>query len=140
MTLGRVKGFTCPAEVSPDCQGHSWADKFTDCVTSALYGAVDAETGSVDGWGLWVGLVIQTDPVELPGAHGPVFIPGDTYRLISEDSDGRIVVATFETAAGAQQGFDDLDDAYGGYRRGMEDHAVDMREKHITSSTGRIGR
>ena len=131
---------TCDPNVSPDCRGHSTKDRFRDCLTSALYGAVDAETGNVDGWGLWVGLVIQTDAVELCGAHGPVYVPGDTYMLIGEDSDGRIIVSPFRTAEYVQRAFDDLDDAYQGYLRGMEDHVRDVREAHITASTGRIGR
>lgn len=131
-----ARGVMCPAEVSPNCPGHTVTEKYRDCLTAALIECPDDTTGNVDGFGLWVGLVIQAEAIELPsGAGVPVFIPADTYRLISEDNDGHVVSVEFQTAEGAQRAFDDWQDDYSAYL-----HAVDMREHAITSSTGRVGR
>lgn len=135
MSLGRVDAIACGPNVAPGCEGHTSKDKFKDCITQALYAAPDADTGNVDGFGLWAGLIIQTEPVTLAGEWGPVHVPADTYRVIGEYNSGRILVARFTTAEDAQEAFDEIEDDYGAYLAG-----VDEREARITSSTGRIGR
>ncbi len=125
------------AEVSPNCPGHSVMDKFPDCLTEALYGGMfDAETGTVDGFGAWVGLVIQAEAETVNnGTDTPVTIPTGTALIITENDRGHIRVEEFTTAEEAQAAYDEWERLYGEWCE-----VAEAREAMITSSTGRVGR
>ncbi len=127
----------CPPEVSPGCTGHAVVDRFPDCLTEALFCSdFDAWTGSVDGFGTWVGLVIQHEAEDIMGPGDcKVTIPADTYMVISATEHGHIRAESFPNAERAQAAYDDWEALYG---RWLD--ASDMREVSIVSSTGRIGR
>lgn len=118
------------------CPGHSPFDKYPDCLTEALYGGMfDAETGTVDGFGYWVGLVIQAEAETVDGGEGvEVVIPAGTCLTIVENDRGHLTVTTYDTAEEAQTAFDDWEERFGAYL-----DSVDTREARITSSTGKVG-
>lgn len=124
----------CSLEVSPDCDGHEGWRKFSSCLAEVAYLWPDDITGSVDGFGTWVGLMIQekAERIEMMGID--ITIPAGTYAVVREDEQGFIGFEVFDTAEAAQDRFDDWSRAYGLYLADQE-HA----EHTITSSTGRIG-
>lgn len=126
----------CDPAISPNCPGHKPVDKFRDCLTEALfYADHDATTGTVDGFGVWVGLIIQDMAETLDSTRDlPVTIPAGTFLVLTEDDRGFVGVDQFDTAEDAQARFDTWEAAYGDYRAGQ-----DAREYAIVSSTGRIG-
>lgn len=128
----------CDAKVSPACPGHSVVDKFRSCLIDALYGATfNDTTGTVDGFGRWVGLVIQ-DAAETIHGHSdgiPVTIPAGTYGLLFEDEYGFVDWQTYTSAEDAQHAFDRWAELYG-----LWCEAEEAREAEIMMSSGRIGR
>lgn len=126
----------CNGEVTPVCPGHSPLDKYPDCLTEALYGGMfDAETGTVDGFGMWVGLVIQTEAETVDGGQGvEVVIPAGTCLIITENDQGHLTVTTYDTAEEAQSAYDEWERLYGEWCE-----VAEAREAMITSSTGRVG-
>lgn len=127
----------CEHEVSPQCPGHGWWEKFSDCLSEALYASTpNDQTGTVDGFGYWVALYVNDDRETIDGPDGlKVTIPAHTYAVITEDDRGSIGFDTYPTVEGAQAAYDRWDAAYGAYL-----DASEYREYAITSSTGRIGR
>jgi hypothetical protein len=127
----------CDAEVSPRCPGHSTVDKFPDCLIEALYGGMfDEETGTVDGFDRWVGLIIQAEAETVDTVTEiPVTIPAGTFLIITENDQGHIGVETYPTAEEAQSAFDEWERRYG-----LWCDAEEAREAEIMISNGRIGR
>jgi hypothetical protein len=129
----------CDAEVSPKCPGHSPVGKFPDCLIEALYGgSFDEETGTVDGFNRWVGLIIQAEAetVDMDTvAEIPVTIPAGTFLIITENDQGHIGVETYPNAEEAQSAFDEWERLYG-----LWCEAEEAREAEIMTSSGRIGR
>lgn len=127
---------TCPADVSPDCPGHEGWERFSDCLTDALYHAkADDQTGDVDGFGWWIALFIQGKAETIDHGDIKVTIPAGTCLIIRENDQGHIHVDEYESAEDAQSAFDDWEARYGAYL-----DECDARELGITSSTGRTGR
>lgn len=129
----------CSAEMSPDCPGHEWWERLSDCLTVALHATTDdGSTGNVDGFGLHVRLFIQETTETIDGCAYPdtvkVTIPAGTYRLLIEDDQGHVTVLDYDTAERAQAAFDLWEERYSAYL-----DAEEMRELNIVSSTGRIG-
>lgn len=130
---------TCDPSITPSCPGHESWENLSDCLTAALYGCThDDSTGTVDGFGVWVGLVCQDlaetlDP-EMPDGVG-VTIPAGTYCLIIETKSGSVTRLDYDTAEQAQAAFDLWEQQYEAYCE-----QVEYRENRITSSTGRVGR
>lgn len=129
--------YHCEAEVSPQCPGHKAVDKFPDCLTEALYGGfVDEQTGTVDGFGWWVALIIQNTAETVDTmVDVPVTIPAGTFMVIVENDRGHIGVETFPTAEAAQACFDQWDTTYGEWLE-----IAEIREATIAASMGRVGR
>jgi hypothetical protein len=127
----------CPVEISPECPGHEQWQKFKTCLITALYGdTFNYTTGTVDGFGRWVGLVIQDTAETVDTVEGvPVTIPAGTYALLMEDDHGFIDWQTYTTAEDAQHAFDSWAEAYG-----LWCEAEDAREAEIMATSGRIGR
>lgn len=130
---------TCPIEISPDCPGHTWSEKLSTCLISALYSAdADEVTGTVDGFGIHVSLFIQEKAETIDGNAYPetvkVTIPAGTYCLLIENSQGHVTMLDYDTADKAQAAFDLWDEQYSAWC-----DVEDARELSITSGTGRIG-
>lgn len=125
----------CDRSISPNCPGHEGTDKFGSCLAEALhYCDHDDTTGDADGFGRWVGLVIQTESETLDSDRDlPVTIPAGTYAIVSEDGCGFTSMDTYDTAEQAQAAFDDWADRYGLYLA-----EADRREFDIIHSTGRV--
>lgn len=132
---GKVTGLRCPVEVAPGCGLHTPMDKWQSCLVRALFADPEEQTGSVDGFGMWVGLNLIHDAVTLEDTWGPVHVPANTFMLIGENNSGHISVVEFSTAEAAQEAFDDFEADYAAYL-----HGVETREYTIVSSTGRTGR
>lgn len=124
----------CSLEVSPDCDGHEGWRKFSSCLAEVAYMYPDMSTGNVDGFGMWVGLMIQEKAEQVDMMGIKVSIPAGTYAVVRENDRGFIGFEVFETAGAAQERFDAWESAYGAY-----EEACEHREHTITSSTGRIG-
>lgn len=126
----------CPADMSAKCPGHAVVDKFPDCLTEAVYGGMfDEETGTVDGFGVWVGLVIQEVAETINnGTDTPVTIPAGTFLIVTENDQGHIWVDTYPTAEAAQSAYDTWERLYAEWSE-----VAEAREAAITSSTGRVG-
>lgn len=128
----------CPKDISPDCPGHEGWQKFTDCLTEALYYAdSDGTAGEVDGFGWYVSLFIQDTAETIDAAYDgvKVTIPASTYCLIRTNDQGHVYRDDYGTAEEVQEAFDAWDSDYSDWLE-----AEDMRELAITSGTGRIGR
>lgn len=125
---------TCPPEVSPNCPGHAGWQKFGTCLHEALHHADhDAQTGHCDGFGRWVGLIIQEESETLDSNRDlPVTIPAGTFVLLHEDDAGFTLMEEFPTAQAAQAEFDAWEARYDAWQ-----DAEDTREAQIIASQGR---
>lgn len=128
-------GFTyCPLLMSVACPGHSEREKFQSCLSEVAYRYPDEEAGDVDVFGVWVGLMIQDEPIRVHLGDIDVRIPRGTFAVVTENNQGHIGFTTYDTADRAQEAFDQWMYAYELYCAGR-----DYDDYMITSSTGRIG-
>jgi hypothetical protein len=128
----------CDPSVSPDCPGHYGWQKLGSCLIEALYGSTpDDVTGTVDGFGKWVGLFTQDQAETIDMLSDPgtikVTIPAGTYGLLIEDEYGAVDWQEYTDAQAAQDAFDTWVIEYDRW-----DAEAEMREFSIVSSVAGV--
>lgn len=127
----------CDKTVSPMCPGHvAGRSAFRDCLTAALAASQpDDQAGDVDVLGVhYMLFVVIKDEVILTPAGHQVNLRAGTQCLVATLESGIVRRLDYDTPEAAQEAFELCQEEHA---RVLDERAV--RERLITSSTGRIG-